>query len=78
MGHVTSAALVTLDGKEPHEGHVRFEQCAFDSGQITCCWPRTSLYFQRHDPEHECGWTHPTWDEEAMKEHAVSHLAAEV
>ena len=68
----TSAFLVRAD----HET-VRIEQDMFTSPAVICAWPRQTMYFEEHDPEHECGWTWPEWDEVEMYSHAWSHLRKE-
>jgi hypothetical protein len=54
---------------------VRFEQDEFKSMAVTCTWPRSTYWLERHDPDNECGWTHPEWDQAAMVQHALdTHL----
>lgn len=56
---------------------VRIEQDSYKSMAVTCVWPRQTEYWERHDPDNECGWTWPSWDEAEMYGHAWSHLREE-
>ncbi len=53
---------------------VQFEQDEYKSMQVTCTWPRSTHWIERHDPDRECGWAHPVWDQALMVEHAKQHL----
>lgn len=70
---VTTVTYPLEDGSELK---FTFEAFIFTTQTTTvyCTYPRYACWLTRPNPEHECRWSHPTWNETAMIEHAKIHV----
>ena len=56
---------------------VTFERLFGGGATLHCTWPRYASLITRPDPDSECGFSIPDWDEQAMTAHAWTHLETE-
>jgi hypothetical protein len=70
---VTTISWDDIDGKT---FAFTFEAFLLVSGTsvVHCTYPRRASMITRPDPDNECHWTCPEYDNEAMIEHAKVHL----